>query len=177
MKVIAVLGSPHRNGPSSAIARSVLQGAKDAGHEVVMYEINEMNMRGCQACYACKQGEGCDCVVNDDLKDYWKDLHECGALIVTSPNYGSRICGPVITYMDRHYCVDGRLHKGIKLVTVFSQGAKERYEQAEAAYEWCVNGFRHHGMELVEKIVHTGKDAYDADSEIIRHAYEVGKNL
>jgi len=65
MKVIGVLGSPRSNGYSSTIARRVLDGARAAGHEVVIYEINKMNVRGCQACRACKDN-GVDCILDDD---------------------------------------------------------------------------------------------------------------
>lgn len=180
MKVVAVLGSPHANGPSNTIAREVLRGAKDAGHEVVEYVINDMNLRGCQACGACKS-QGIDCVVQDDLQPYWKDLHECGALIVAAPNYCGQVNGPMITYMNRHYCLitrEGvRLHPGIKLVGVFSQGAPQRYEAADVGYDRFLSDFQHRKMELHAKIVHTGNTPWDEGSEIRKQAYEAGRSL
>lgn len=73
MKLVAVLGSPHPNGPSSTLAKEVIRGAKEAGWEISLYEIESMHVRGCQGCRACKQ-KGIDCVVADDLTPYWKDL-------------------------------------------------------------------------------------------------------
>lgn len=180
MKVVAVLGSPHKNGASSEIAREVLRGAKDAGHEVVEYVINDMNVRGCQGCGVCKQ-EKTDCIIQDDLQPYWKDLHECGALVVAAPNYCSQINGPMITYMNRHYCLitwesGPRIHSGIKLVGVFSQGA-ERYEAADKAYDWFLRDFQNRDMVLHAKIVHTGNDSYEEGSEILKQAYEAGRSL
>ena len=69
MKVVAVFGSPHENGASARIARKVLEGAKAAGHEIVEYHLNVMNLRGCQACGVCKR-EKVDCIQPDDLKPY-----------------------------------------------------------------------------------------------------------
>ena len=180
MKVVAVLGSPHADGPSSVIAREVLRGARDAGHEVVEYVINDMNLRGCQACGTCK-AQKVDCILQDDLAPYWKDLHECGALVVAAPNYCSQVNGPMITYMNRHYCLitrDGvRVHTGIKLIGVFSQGAGQRYESAEKAYDWFLHDFQNRDMVLHAKIVHTGADSLEADGEIMKQAYEAGKTL
>ena len=180
MKVVAVLGSPHADGPSSVIAREVLRGAKDAGHEVVEYVINDMNLRGCQACGTCK-AQKVDCILQDDLQPYWKDLHECGALVVAAPNYCSQVSGPMITYMNRHYCLitkDGvRVHPGIKLVGIFSQGAGQRYESAEKAYDWFLHDFQNRDMVLHAKIVHTGADSLEADGEIMKQAYEAGRSL
>ena len=180
MKVVAVLGSPHRDGASNRIAREVLRGAREAGHEVVEYVINDMNVRGCQGCGACKTNK-IDCVLQDDLQPYWKDLHECGALLVAAPNYCSQVNGPMITYMNRHYCLitrDGvRVHTGIKLIGVFSQGAGQRYESAEKAYDWFLHDFQNRDMVLHAKIVHTGADSLEADGEIMKQAYEAGKTL
>ena len=70
-----------------------------------------------------------------------------------------------------------RVHPGIKLVGVFSQGAKERYESAEKAYDWFLRDFQNRDMVLHAKIVHTGADSLDADSPLLKQAYEAGKTL
>lgn len=179
MKVIAVLGSPHKDGASSTIAKEVLRGAEDAGHEIVIYNINDMNINGCQGCGYCKNNRA-DCIIDDDLKTYWKDLHECGALIVSSPNYCAQVTGPMITFMNRHHCLmmsDGpRIKPGIKLVGVFSQG----YDKQDAYlnnYKWYLHDFEARKMELQDIIIHTSQMPYDSESEIMKKAYNIGKNL
>ena len=183
MKVVAVIGSSHKNGPSAEITKAVLRGAKDAGHETVVYNINDMNVRGCQGCGYCKNNNA-DCIIDDDLKPYWKDLHEAGALIVSAPNYAAQVCGPMITYMNRHYCLIAgpnaekrvRVHPGIKLIGIFAQGNgnKEAYMQQ---YKWFLGDFENRDMELQDIIVHTRQEPYGEDSDIIRRAYEAGKAL
>lgn len=183
MKVVAVLGSPRMDSASSAIAKEVLRGAKDAGHEVVIYNLNDMNVKGCQACGACKKN-WCDCVLNDDLKPYWKDLHDCGALILSAPNYCSQINGPMITFMNRHYCLmmskDGkgvaRVHSGIKLVGVFSQGWNKEDAYLDT-YKWFLGDFEARDMKLQDILVHAGDMPYDEGSEIMKRAYDLGKTL
>ena len=179
MKVVAVLGSPHKNGPSSTIARAVLKGAQEAGHEVVVYELNEMNVRGCQACGYCKS-HWSDCILDDDLKPYWKDLQEAGALVLAAPNYCSQINGPMITYMNRHYCLmmrDGvRIHPGIKVIGVFSQGGPDP-ERAMPAYKWFLGDFEARKMVVQDIIVHTSAIPWDENSEIIQRAIAAGKAL
>ena len=180
MKVVAVLGSPRENGFSSTLAREVLRGAVDAGHQVVTYEVNKMNVRGCQGCRYCKENNA-DCIVPDDLKPYWKDLHECGALVVSSPNYASQVCGPMITFMNRHYClldVDWkvRVHPGIKLVGVFSQGNRSP-DTYRAQYNWYLGDFQNRDMVLVDTLIHMGRQPLPPDGELMRRAYSVGQNL
>ena len=80
MKVLAVLGSPHKNGPTTTITKELLRGAKEAGHEIVEYYVDDMLIKGCKACGYCKE-HMVDCIIKDDMIPYWKDFHECGALI------------------------------------------------------------------------------------------------
>jgi len=181
MKVVAVLGSMRGDGSySSTLAREVLRGAEAAGHEVVVYELKDMDLRGCYGCEACKKNN-IDCVLQDDLKPYWKDLHEAGALVVSAPNFCSQVCGPMITYMNRHYCLisgEGkvRVHPGIKLVGVFSQG----YEDGEAykqAYAWYLDDFCNRDMVLVDTLIYTNSEALTAEHPLMQRAFEVGMSL
>ena len=183
MKVVAVIGSPHEDGPSTVLAREILRGAQDAGHEVVVYEINKMNIKGCQGCGTCK-ANNVDCVCPDDLQPYWKDLHEAGALILSSPNYCSQVRGDMITYMNRHYCIIGmkdgqgfvRVHPGIKLIGVFSQGNPNKDAYMDN-YKWFLGDFCNRDMELQKIIVHTSADDLTPGEGQMQEAYEAGKAL
>ncbi len=180
MKVIAVTGSPHPQGPSVTLTNCFIEGAKSAGHEVAVYDVNALNIRGCQGCGACKK-QGVDCIIQDDLANYWKDLHECGALIVSGPNYCAQLCGPLITYMNRHYCLlDGdwqvRVHEGIKLFGVFSQGHGDPQAYQEA-YRWFLHDFEARKMQLCGAIVHTGKCTEEDFLRMQEQAREWGRNL
>lgn len=179
MKVIGVLGSPHEKGPSATIAREVLRGAADAGHEVIVYSLKDMNVQECQACGYCK-AHWCDCVIKDDLEPYWKELQECDALVLAAPNYCSQVAGPMITYMNRHYCLmmkgGPRIHPGIKLIGVFSQGNTDA-DAYMGAYRWFLNDFKARGMEVQDIIVHTSVMSFETGSELMQRAYEDGKKL
>ena len=180
MKVVSVLGSPRPNGGSSTLARRVLDGARAAGHEVVVYEINKMNVRGCQACRTCKENL-VDCVLEDDLKPYREDLHACGALVVSGVNYCSMVNGPMITYLNRHYCLIGgdgkvRVHPGIKLVGVFSQGNPDP-ERIGQVYDWFLRDFQNRDMVLVDKLVHSARMPQERIDALMERAYQIGSSL
>jgi multimeric flavodoxin WrbA len=180
MKVVAVLGSPHETGFSSTLAREVLRGAADAAHQVVIYEMNKMNVKGCQGCQHCKDNNA-DCIVQDDLEPYWKDLHECSALLVSGPIYASQVCGPMITFMNRHYSLldrewKVRLHPGIKLVGVFSQGNDDP-KAYKAQYDWYLGDFQNRDMVLVDTLIHAGDQLLMPDGEQMQRAYRIGRSL
>lgn len=180
MKVVAVMGSPRRDGRSNTLIREFLRGAEDAGHETVVYNVNEMNIRGCQSCYTCKNSN-CDCILQDDLKDYWKTLHEADVLIVGAPNYAGSVCGQMITYMNRHYCLldkdwNVRIHPGIKLFGVFSQ-ARPEADQYTDVYKWFLADFENRKMLLKDMLVSTGKGELEPDGELMKRAYDDGRNI
>lgn len=180
MKVVVVTGSPHKDGPSIAITNELIAGAREAGHEVVVYDVNAMALRGCQGCRFCKEND-VDCILQDDLAPYWKDLHECGALVVSAPNYCSQVCGPMITYMNRHYCIirgDGkvRVHPGIKLVGIFSQG-RANLEEYLPVYNWFLGDFENRDMVRAGLLVHSPRGTEEEFRAAMKKAYELGRSL
>jgi multimeric flavodoxin WrbA len=180
MNVVAVMGSPLKDGNVAKLTREVIRGAQDAGHQVKQYSIYDMHVSGCRGCRICKEN-GIDCILDDDLKPYWTDLHNAGALIVGAPNYCSTVCGPMITFMNRHYCIldlksKSRLRPGIKLIGVFSQGNPEK-DAYYSAYDWYLKDFENRDMVRHGMIVNTGKVPVDEKIESMTKAYKLGNSL
>lgn len=178
MKITMVLGSPRSNSISTQLAMRFADGAKEAGHDVSIYNINEMDIMGCQACGCCRKYDT-DCVIDDDMEGYFKELRESGALVITSPNYYSQIAGPMITFMNRHYCLldkdrNPRLEDRKKLFAFFAQGAPEGNEKYISNYEWYTETFTTKNMELVKLLTAGGNS--DMGS-LLTEAYEAGKKL
>lgn len=180
MKVVAVYGSPRKEGNCNTLLKEAVRGARDAGHEVTEYYINDMNVKGCQGCRACRAYDGF-CILEDDLKPYWDQVQEAGALMVSAPNYCSLICGPMLTYMNRHYCILTNENKtkwtpGKKIVGIFSQGNgnKEAYLDK---YEHFLRDFQYRSMERHALIVHAGQTPAAQSPELMAQAYEAGRTL
>lgn len=181
MKVVAVVGSPRADGVCAKVVNQLIAGAKDAGHEVVVYDVNKMNLHGCMACGYCRANNA-DCIQNDDMKQYFEELHSCGALIVSAPNYYAQVAGPMITFMNRHYCLTNaerktRLTPGIKLIGVFAQGAPEKFDKYDEAYKWYLGTFLAKEMKQEGMIVVGGDSDLSPEGKIMSGAYEMGKNL
>ena len=160
MKITMVLGSPRSNSISTQLAMRFADGAKEAGHDVSIYNINEMDIMGCQACGCCRKYDT-DCVIDDDMEGYFKELRESGALVITSPNYYSQIAGPMITFMNRHYCLldkdrNPRLEDRKKLFAFFAQGAPEGNEKYISNYEWYKETLTTYNIEILKMITAGG---------------------
>lgn len=180
MKVIAVYGSNRKDSQSEIVLDEMVRGAKEAGHEVAVYHIPALHIYGCLACGQC-QKNSCDCVIEDGLKDYWKDLHTCGALLLSAPNYMGQVSGQMISFMNRHYCLSsnrvGRLKNPVKLAGVFAQGAPVAAGIYDSSYNWYLSVFTGSGMTLADRIVvGAGSDLSDG-GEILKKARQIGKNL
>lgn len=181
MKVIAVTGSPEKTGYTNTLINAFCDSARQAGHEIVHYDVNAMYLRGCQSCKACKKADLTYCVIKDDLRPYWQDLQQAGALIVGAPNYASNVCGPMITYMNRHYCLIGedlqvRHPLPIKLIGVFSQGRPDASTYRDV-YTWYLSDFERRGMTLIDLLIHTGYEPLTPDHPLMQRACELGKIL
>lgn len=178
MKIIMVLGSPRNESISTRLAMRFADGAKEAGHEIKIYNINDMNVKGCQGCGVCRKSDS-TCVVADDLKEYFNELNGAEAVVIASPNYYSHPIGPMITFMNRHYCLmnaakEPRIKEAKKLFAFFAQGAPENLEKYLPNYEWYTSVFGRMNINLEKQIIAGGDSNIDA---LLDEAYKMGKML
>lgn len=54
-KIVVFKGSPRKNGYSTKLVEQVISGAKDAGAEVITYDLNDDGIKGCQAVFIAGQ--------------------------------------------------------------------------------------------------------------------------
>lgn len=181
MKLVAVLGSSRDGSVSKNIADRIIDKVKAGGGEVVLFDAQKMNIKGCVGCGACRKN-GTDCVIRDDMQEYYKELHTCDALLITAPNYYSMPAGHMMTFMNRHYCMTNpdrtqRLKPGIKLAAVFAQGAPQDYPKYVPHYDWYLGTFTSKGMELAGSITVGGDSDLSENGDIIQRADQIAKAL
>lgn len=179
MKLVTVISSPHKNGTSTKLVNEVVKGAKEKGYETVEYRLNDMDFKSCQACENSKK-PGTECVQNDGLKNYWKDLHEADALIVSSPVYCGMVNGSFIAYMNRHFCLlwksGSKLHAGVKLVGCFSQGFSN-LDQNMPHFKKIMTDFEHGKMVTQGILVLSPTLSETESAKVLKNAHELGKSL
>lgn len=181
MRIAAVFANTADNSRAAKVARQVIAGAEAAGHEVVIYDLTNMPLLGCVNCRVCRKTNS-NCVRRDGLKAYFDDLENCGAVLVTAPNYNSQPSGSMITFLNRHYCLldadkQPRLGHDLKLISVFAQGAPENYGKYDSNYAWYLSCFKTKRLVAEAPIIVGGDSNLAEDGDIMKKAFAMGQAL
>lgn len=102
MHIAALLGSPRKQGNSTALATAFLEQAAELGAQTQAFALNQLSYKGCQGCYACK-GKSDRCVVKDDLAPVLEAMSLADTWVVASPIYFGQISGQLKCCLDRWF--------------------------------------------------------------------------
>lgn len=93
MKVMAINGSPRRNGNTAALLQHAINGACCKDAEVTQVNLYELSFRGCMSCFSCKRKDipHGNCALRDDLTPILAQLKEADVLLLGSPIYYDNI--------------------------------------------------------------------------------------
>lgn len=109
MKVLLLNGSPHENGCVFTALNELAVTLKENGIESEIFWIGNQPVRGCVACWGCRQKESSGCVFKDDvLLPLTEKVRECDGLIVGSPVYYAGPAGSLCALLDRLFFSAGR---------------------------------------------------------------------
>jgi multimeric flavodoxin WrbA len=180
MKIVGLVASPRENGNTDTLLQKALDGASFQGAETSIFYLNDLTIRGCQACYGCKKTG--KCVVKDDMEEIYEAIDDADAVIIGSPIYFGRFTAQLALVMDRLFAYfkpdfTSSLGKGKKLALLFTQNQPD-----PALYSDCFQstaevltriGFSEESTLLVA--------AGFADPSVMEQykgpAYELGKEL
>jgi multimeric flavodoxin WrbA len=90
MKLMAFNGSPRKKWNTATMIDHALEGAREAGAEVELIHLYDLDFKGCSSCFACKRigrKEMGVCAVKDELKPILERVREADALLVGTPVY------------------------------------------------------------------------------------------
>ncbi len=193
MKVIGFNGSPRKNANTQTLMETVLKGAASKGAETRLVNLNELNIKGCQGCGACKKEVG-KCAWKDDLAPLLEEIKSVDAIILGSPIYWFRVSAQLKILVDRFYCYLGEethpetgeissyftFPGGKKFVIVTSQG-DENPELYQQTLDWLNLVATIMGSSQTEFITHCGsendKDSAKKNAELMKKAESIGASL
>lgn len=99
MKVLALLGSPRKNGNTESLLDAVLEGAAAAGGSCERVRLCDLQINPCIDCGGCaKTGR---CVLVDDMQPLYPKVKEAHRVILASPIYFYGITAQAKAFVDR----------------------------------------------------------------------------
>ena len=99
-KVLAVNGSPRRDGNTAAMLNTVLAVCREAGLDTELYQAGGKPVRGCLACGGCGIHIG-RCATDDWVNDLYPKMTEASAIILGSPTYFADLTPEIKAVIDR----------------------------------------------------------------------------
>ncbi|MFI3315118.1 MAG: flavodoxin family protein [Rikenellaceae bacterium] len=115
MKVVAILGSPRKNGNTAHALRIIGDELIKEGIEFEIIHIGNKNIRGCLACKQCAVNKNGECIIKDETNTTIAKMAESDGIILSSPVYFSGIAGTMKSFLDRAFYVsssNGSMFRG-----------------------------------------------------------------
>ncbi len=100
MKVLAINGSPRKDGNTAGMLKTVLDVCEKAGHETELFQAGGRPVRGCVACLSCRQSPG-RCAIDDWMNELYGKMKAAGAILLGSPTYFSDLTPEIKAVIDR----------------------------------------------------------------------------
>ena len=133
MKIIVLNGSPRPSGNTKAMISAFTEGAERAGHEVTVFDVCRMNIKGCLACEYCHTKAFRQCVQKDDMQKIYPVLDEAEMIVLASQIYYHGLSGQLQCTINRIYA-QGYPKKLKKAMLLLSSGDHGVYDGAIFTY-------------------------------------------
>jgi multimeric flavodoxin WrbA len=123
MKVLAIMGSPRKNGTGTRVVREIERRMKEKGDvEVEVLHLADLDLKPCRGCFSCiKLGED-HCPLKDDRAMVEQKIEAADGLILVSPGYVQNVSGLMKNFMDRMAYTNHRLRFFGKKVMIVANG-------------------------------------------------------
>lgn len=116
MKVVAILGSPRKDGNTAHAFKIAHKEFEKEGIDFEIVHIGNKMIHGCLACKQCAKNRDEKCVITNDItNETIQKMKDADAIILGSPVYFAGIAGTMKSFLDRAFYVasaNGGLFRG-----------------------------------------------------------------
>ncbi len=121
MLALGVCGSPRRGGNTEALLGIVLEHLRSYGFDTQALMLRDLDLKPCTGCRCCV-GRG-SCVINDDFtRVIAPALLSADVIVVASPVYFNNVSALTKAFMDRTWCLRGKLRFKVGGAVVVGRG-------------------------------------------------------
>jgi len=180
MKVLGVVGSPRKGGNTDILVERVLSGAQKEGNTTNKIFLNDLNIKPCQACMACKKTG--KCAIDDDMQKVYAQVLESDCLVLGTPIYWLGATAQMKTFIDRWYALLDTDYKtklkGKSAVIIAVCGAPET-SMADFAIQAFEKIFGFIGIEPKGKITVSAREKAEVlnNKSVLEEAFSLGAML
>ncbi len=180
MYAIAVNGSPRKGGNTEVLLKQALSPLAESGWETELVQVGGTPIRGCTACYKCKENKNNRCIIdNDGFNEIYAKLIKADAMILGSPTYFAAVSADLKALLERAGLVavangnsfSGKI--GAAVVAVRRGGATHVFDTINHMYQMSrmvVPGSTYWNMGFGKE-----KEAVKEDEEGLNNMHHLGK--
>jgi multimeric flavodoxin WrbA len=186
IKIVAVYGSPRRQGNTATLLQKAVEGARDGGAEVEEIVLRDLKMSPCLEIYGCKNAG--ECRLKDDFQTARDQILASRGLMLASPVFFYTVSAHTKILMDRFqslwvkkYWIDdshkrrpGTQRKGLFIAVGATKG-KKLFDGILLSLKYFFDVI---DMKLWKALLYRGLD-FEGDvlkfPEYLDEAYEAGK--
>jgi len=106
MGIVTIYGGPRVDGNTATVLGWVEDALREKQRTVERFDVNSLDVRGCQGCYACAEStDAPGCVVQDDMQKIIAAMLDAEAIVYASPLYMWGVTGQLKLVYDRGMCL------------------------------------------------------------------------
>ena len=175
--ILVVSATVRKGGNSEILAEEFVRGAEEAGNNVELLRLREMNLRFCVGCLYCQTHD--KCAVHDSMNELYDRISTADILVFASPIYFYSVSGQLKTFLDRLNPLFPRKNR-FKKVYLLATCADEQKEAMDGAIKdvqgWidCFEGVEFSGVIYGIGVTNAGEIR---KTDIPQEAYLLGKTL
>lgn len=117
-KVCIISSSPRRNGNSNILCKQFSKGAKEAGLEVEIIQLNKYHISPCLACEYCIKHNH-ECIIKDDSQMIIEHLIKADIWVLATPVYFYSISAQLKLLIDRFFAREYEIRDSTKRKEVY----------------------------------------------------------
>ncbi len=181
MKVVGIVAGPRKNGNTARLVEEVLAGAREAGHETIIFYMGEMQIHPLDA------DENGYVYPADDFEEMMPHLETMGALVLGTPIYYDHVSTRAKLFIDRLYYYSGS--HGVEYRRMFPNDVRfisvlayhwNNPDVYEGVVDWLNGRMTHYWkMQVVGSIKAHGTERkhVSGDRELLEKARALGNSL
>lgn len=100
-RIVALYGSPRRQGNTATLLKQAVAGARDAGAQVEEFVLRDLRLSACLEIYSCRQ-DG-ECRIRDDFQKVRDQVLASAGLMLASPIFYYTVSAHTKILMDRFH--------------------------------------------------------------------------